>query len=346
MMRAYVVAASRPLGLRSRMTRNAQAVVAVTRTVPGELVVDAGPGVDVEIRTAGEGRLAPEELRSFVRGASVAVTMFSDRVDRAFLDAAGDGLRGVCNFAVGHDNIDLDACRERGVAVTNTPNAVTEGTADLAWALILAVARRVVEGDAFARSGSWAERGSLGMSEFLGVDLTGRTLLIVGAGRIGFATAMRSLGWGMRVLYTARSRHWDFELAPLAAERVRLEEGLARADVVSVHTPLTAETRHLIDRAALSRMKPNAILVNTARGPVVDEAALADALREKRIWGAGLDVFEREPEIHEGLKGLSNVVMTPHIGSAERRYREMMTAMVGENAGAILRGQEPPNRVA
>jgi glyoxylate reductase len=184
------------------------------------------------------------------------------------------------------------------------------------------------------------------MAEFMGVDLTGRTLLIVGAGRIGFATAMRSIGWGMRVLYTARSRHWEFELAPLAAERVELEHGLRRADVVSVHTPLTAETRHLINGERLGLMKPTAILVNTARGPVVDEAALAEALREKRIFGAGLDVFEREPEVHPGLVGLDSVVMAPHIGSAEVRYREMMTAMVGENAAAILEGREPPNRVA
>ncbi len=327
-------------------TQGRTAIVAVTRTVPGPLDIDAGPGVMLDVRTGTDDQMPEGELRAFVRGASVIVSMFSDRVDAALLDAAGPQLRGVCNFAVGYNNIDLDACRERGVAVTNTPNAVTEGTADLAWALILAVARRVVEGDAFARSGAWADRGTLGMSEFMGVDLTGRMLLIVGAGRIGFATAMRSVGWGMRVLYTARSRHWDFELAPLAGERVSLEEGLSRADVVSVHTPLTAETRHLIDAEALRRMKANAILVNTSRGPVVDEAALALALREKRIWGAGLDVFEREPAVHEGLKGLSNVVMTPHIGSAERKYREMMTAMVGENAGAILRGEEPPNRVA
>ncbi|TVQ63714.1 MAG: D-glycerate dehydrogenase [Phycisphaerales bacterium] len=330
----------------AKTTEPKNAIVAVTRTVPGPLEIDAGPGVAIDVRTGTDDQMPEGELCAFVRGASVIVSMFSDRIDAPLLDAAGPQLRGVCNFAVGYNNIDLDACRERGVAVTNTPNAVTEGTADLAWALILAVARRVVEGDAFARSGAWAARGTLGMSEFMGVDLTGRTLLIVGAGRIGFATAMRSVGWGMRVLYTARSRHWDFELAPLAAERVSLEDGLSRADVVSVHTPLTPETAHLIDAAALRRMKANAILVNTSRGPVVDEAALAEALREKRIWGAGLDVFEREPEVHDGLKGLSNVVMTPHIGSAERKYREMMTAMVGENAGAILRGDEVPNRVA
>ncbi len=229
--------------------------------------------------------------------------------------------------------------------MTNTPDAVTEGTADLAWALALAVARRVVEGDRFARSGDWRRHGPLGMAEFMGLDFTGRTLLIVGAGRIGFGTALRSRGWGMRVLYVARSRHWDFELAPLAARRVSLEEGLAEADLVSVHVPLSPETRHIIDARAIGLMKPTAVLVNTARGPVVDEAALAAALKERRIWGAGLDVFEREPEVHSDLPGLDNVVMTPHLGSAAVRYREMMTEMVAQNAGAILAGREPPNRV-
>ncbi|MEL7472993.1 MAG: NAD(P)-dependent oxidoreductase, partial [Planctomycetota bacterium] len=187
--------------------------------------------------------------------------------------------------------------------------------------------------------------GPLGMGEWMGADLTGRTLLIVGAGRIGFATAQRALGFGMRVLYVARSRHWDFELAPLAARRVALDKGLELADVVSVHTPLTPETRHLIDARRIGLMKPSAILINTSRGPTVDESALVAALRERRIYGAGLDVYEHEPELTPGLAALDNVVLTPHIGSAEVRYREMMTAMVGENARAILRGATPPNLV-
>ncbi len=314
--------------------------IAVTRPLPGALSV---PGA--EVRFGPREVMDREKLLGFVRGAHIAVTMFSDRVDGEFLDAAGPQLRGVCNFAVGYNNIDTEVCASRGVVVTNTPDAVTEGTADMAWALLLATARRLVEADRFARSGAWAKAGILGMDDFLGVDLTGRTLLIVGAGRIGFATAMRSIGWGMRVLYVARSRHWEFELAPLAARRVTLDEGLAEADVVSLHTPLTPETTHLIGREQLALMKPEAILINTSRGPVVDEAALVEALREKRLWGAGLDVFEREPELEPGLAALDNVVMAPHIGSAERRYREMMTEMVGANAAAILAGEEPPNRV-
>lgn len=314
--------------------------VLVTRALPGVLEV---PGAGV--RVLGEALPDRRAVLEAMPGVGVLVSMFTDRVDGELLDAAGGTLRGVCQYAVGTDNIDLDACRRRGVVVCNTPDAVTEGTADLAWALLLAVARRVVEADAYARSAAYPAHGPLGMGDFLGADLTGRTLLIVGAGRIGRAVAMRSIGWGVRVLYVARSRKWDMELAPLAGRRVALDEGLAMADVVSLHTPLTPDTRHLIDARRLGLMKPGAILINTARGPVVDEAALADALRDGTIWGAGLDVFEREPAIHPGLLEAKNAVLTPHIGSAERRYREMMTAMVAANARAVLSGHEPPNRV-
>ncbi len=316
-------------------------VVAVTRAVPG--AVEA-PGATVKVRASDQ--LSRGALLEFIRGASVVVTMFSDKVDAEFLGAAGPGLRGVCNFAVGFDNIDLVECKKRGVVVTNTPHAVTEGTADLAWTLILASARRLIEADRFARGSEYAARGPLGITEFLGRDLTGRNLLIVGAGRIGYAVALRSIGWGMRVGYVARARHVDFELAPLAATRMELDEGLGWADVVSVHTPLTPQTRHLIDARAISLMKPTAIIVNTARGPVIDEAALGRALKERRIWGAGLDVFEDEPRVHPSIVESEHAVLTPHIGSAEEKYRLLMTEMVSENARAILAGKEPPNRIA
>lgn len=315
-------------------------VIAVTREVPG--VIDV-PGA--EVRLHGPDLVTRDGLIDLVRGATVIVSMFSERIDAEVLDAAGTSLRGVCNFAVGVDNIDLEACRRRGVVVTNTPGAVTEGTADLAWALILAAARGLIPADRYARSDAYPARGPLSMAAMLGADLTGRTLLIVGAGRIGFAVAMRSRGWGMRVLYVARSRHWEFDLAPLAAERVELDDGLRRADVVSVHTPLTEQTRHLIGAREIALMKPSAILVNTSRGPVIDEGALASALRERRLCAAGLDVFEREPHVHPDLVGLDNVVLTPHIGSAARRYREMMTAMVSESARAIVEGRHPPHAV-
>lgn len=314
--------------------------VLVTRAMPGAFDVGGA-----SVRVLGEALPERGAVLEAVAGVQVLVSMFTDKVDAEMIAAAGGSLRGVCQYAVGTDNIDFEACREGGVVVTNTPDAVTEGTADLAWALLLAVARRVVEADAYARSEAYPGNGPLGMGDFLGADLTGRTLLIVGAGRIGRAMALRSIGWGMRVLYVARGRKWDFELAPLAAERVELDEGLARADVVSLHTPLTDQTRHLIDKRRLGLMKENAILVNTARGPVVDEAALVAALEKGTIWGAGLDVFEREPVVHPGLIAAKNAVLTPHIGSGERRYREMMTAMVAENVRAILAGEEPPNRV-
>jgi glyoxylate reductase len=319
---------------------DARPIVAVARALPGTFDV---PGA--QIRIGGSGAIPRPQFLEFVRGATAIVTWVSERVDSEVLSAAGPSLKAVCNFAVGVDNIDLKSCRERGVLVTNTPHAVTEGTADLAWALLLAVARRIIPADRFARGPEYPARGPLGPTEFIGGDLTGRTLLIIGAGRIGKAVALRSIGWGMRVLYVARSMHWDFELAPLAARRVSLEEGLALADVISIHTPLTPETRHLLDARAIARMKPGAILINTARGPIVDEAALAAALKAGRIWGAGLDVFEQEPRVHPDLIGLENVVLTPHIGSAAAKYRELMTWMVQENVRAVLAGTPPPNLV-
>lgn len=319
-------------------------LIIVTRATPGKASLKSFP--NAEIRVLGDSLPTRGALLEGVRGAAAIMSMYGDRIDGEVLSAAGPQLKVVANHAVGFENIDLDACRARGVVVTNTPGAVTEGTADMAWLLALAVARRLCEGDRFARSGAWARHGVLGMGEFLGVDLTGKTLLIVGAGRIGYATALRSKGWAMNVLYVARSRHVEFELAPVAGRRVELDEGLCEADVVSLHTPLTPETRHLMDARRIGLLKPTAILVNTARGPVVDEAALARALREKRIFGAGLDVFEREPEVHPELKDLDNVTMAPHIGSGEERFRRMMTEMACENVDAVLRGAEPPNRVA
>ena len=271
--------------------------------------------------------------------------MFTDEVDAAFLDAAGQQLRGICNFAVGYNNIDLNACKEHGIVVTNTPDAVTEGTANMAMGLLLAVARRIVEGDRFARSGEWGKRAPLGMGEMLGLGLAGRTIHIVGAGRIGYATALRARAFGMGVIYTSRRRKLAFEGAPRCGRWGELEEGVRQADVVSMHTPLTDETRHLLNADRLAMLKPDAMVINTSRGPVVDEAALAEVLREKRIWGAGLDVFEEEPKVHLGLGELDNVVMMPHVGSGEIRWRNEMTRMCEASARAILAGEEPEHRV-
>ncbi|MBX3375717.1 MAG: D-glycerate dehydrogenase [Phycisphaeraceae bacterium] len=322
-------------------------IITIARQLPGRIELPSvnGQPIDAEFRIGGQDALPRERLFELARGSTILITWVSERVDAALLDAAGPELKAVCNFAVGVDNIDLAACRARGIKVTNTPDAVTEGTADMAWTLLLAVARRLIPADRFARSPEYPRRGPLGPTEFVGLDLTGRTLLIVGAGRIGRAVALRSIGWGMRVLYVARTRHWDFELAPLAARRVSLEEGLREADAVSIHTPLTPETRHLIGERQLALMKPTAILVNTARGPIVDEAALVRALKDKRLYGAGLDVFEHEPKVHPDLLTLDNAVLTPHIGSAAARYREAMTEMVLANAAAVLAGLPPPNPV-
>lgn len=316
-------------------------IVSITRAVPGEVLI---PGAVVRIAPA-EPQMSRADLLAYIRGSSVVVSMFHDKVDSEFLTAAGPQLKGVCNYAVGIDNLDLAACRERNVVVTNTPDAVTEGTANIAFALLLAVARRVGEGDRFVRAGHFETQGNIFPTGWLGVHLTGQTLLIVGAGRIGRAVALRALGFGMRVLYVARSGHADFEQAPLAAERVDLDEGLRRADFVSIHTPLTAETRHLIDARRLALMKPTAVIVNTARGPIIHEQALADALHSGTIFGAGLDVFEFEPKVNASLLTCENAVFTPHIGSGERRYREQMTAMVCANARAILAGERAPNAV-
>ncbi|HVU62593.1 MAG TPA: D-glycerate dehydrogenase [Phycisphaerales bacterium] len=316
-------------------------LVAITRAVPGRVEI---PGARVQIAPALP-QMSRAELLAFIRGATVVGTMFHDHVDAEFLQAAGPQLKGVCNYAVGVDNIDLALCRSRNVIVTNTPDAVTEGTANLAFGLLLAVARKIVEGDRFCRSGRFETEGNTFPTGWCGMHLAGQTMLIVGAGRIGRAVAMRAQAFGMRILYFARSRHLEFEQAPLAAKRVTLEDGLPIADVVSVHTPLTPDTRHILNAASLALLKPTAIVINTSRGPTIDETALAEALFAKRIWGAGLDVFEHEPKIHQRLLALDNVVLTPHIGSAEQHWREEMTRLVCENAAAIVAGRKPANIV-
>jgi len=318
--------------------------ILVTRASPGAYEV---PGAQI-VTLREDAWPTQADLVEAIRDrgpADAVVTMAYDTVDEAFLDACGPNLRAVCNFAVGYDNFDLDLCRERGVIVTITPDAVTEGTADMTWALLLAAARRLEEASRFVRSGEYERAGPLGMADFLGADVAGRTLLIVGAGRIGRAVALRSIGWGMRVLYVARSRHLDFEFAPLNAERVTLEAGLRQADYISLHTPLTAETRHLINAERLAMCKPTAALVNTARGPIVDEEALADALANGGLRAAGIDVYEREPEVHPKLKDLPNAILTPHIGSASEGSRLLMTAMVSANLRAVFNGRQPPNRI-
>ncbi len=252
------------------------------------------------------------------------------------------GLEIVANVAVGFDNIDVPAATRNGVMATNTPGVLTDTTADFAFALMIAAARRVAEADRFLRAGRF---GGWAIDMLLGQDLWGATLGLVGVGRIGGAVARRARGFDMRVLYTDA-----VPLAPeverdLGAARVELDELLREADFVSLHVPLTPDTHHLIGAAQLARMKRTAVLVNTSRGPVVDEAALADALRDGRIFGAGLDVYEREPEVHPGLLVLDRAVLTPHIASGSVRTRSEMSALAVRNLLAGLRGERPPNLI-
>lgn len=285
----------------------------------------------------GELPIPRSELLAAVAGCDALITLVSDTVDEAVLEAAGPSLKIVANFAVGTDNIDIAACTRRKVAVSHTPDVLTEATADLTFALMLATARRLIEGDNLVRSGRWQGWGPL---QLLGLDVYGKTLGIIGFGRIGQAVARRAQGFGMSVRTYSRSRHEDAEQR-LGVRYTSLDHLLAESDIVSLHVPLTADTRHLIGEAELSLMKPTAILINVARGPIVDEAALYRALRDGRLWGAGLDVFEREPELTPGLAELPNVVLAPHLGSATITAREAMARLCAEAVIAALGGARP-----
>jgi glyoxylate reductase len=278
----------------------------------------------------------PGTLRAAVTGRSAVLCLLTERIDAAVLDAAGPDLRVVANLAVGYDNVDVAAAAERGLVVTNTPDVLTEATADLTWALLLAAARRLVEGDALVRTGRWE---GWSPTQLLGAPVAGRTLGIVGLGAIGTAVARRAQGFRMTVLYCARRDSPDADA--VGARRVDLDELLAESDFVSLHAPLSDQSRHLIDAAALARMRPTAVLLNTARGPLVDEAALVAALRDGAIAAAGLDVFEREPALAEGLAGLPNVVLAPHVGSATTEARGAMVRLCCENILAVLDGRPP-----
>jgi glyoxylate reductase len=309
--------------------------IAVTRWIPDDAVKVLAEAGDVAVSPA-DRPLTPAELHEFVAGADAVVGMLHDRLDGALADAAGPGLKVVANVAVGYDNVDVPALAERGVVVTNTPGVLTDATADLAFGLLLAVTRRIGEGERLLRSRTpW----SFHLGFLLGSGLQGKTLGIVGLGQIGRAMAKRAEAFGMSIVYSGRSKQ-DTE-----AEFVSFEELLARSDVVSLHCPLTPETRHLIDAAALRAMKPGAYLVNTTRGPVVDEAALADALEAGEIAGAALDVFEKEPEVEPRLLGRDDVVLSPHLGSATLETRTAMAVLAARNVAAVLAGRPPLTEV-
>jgi glyoxylate reductase len=282
-----------------------------------------------------------DRVRYLAPGATAIVADPTVAVDGELLDAAGGSLRLVANFAVGYDNIDLDACRARGVMVTNTPGVLTNATAELAFALTLAAARRITETEAELRAGRWT---GWGPGDYLGEELSGATFGVVGLGRIGrrYAELVRPLAG--RLVYVAGSPKPDAE-GDLDAERLDLDGTLAAADVVSIHAPGGASTRHLIAAEQLALMKSNAILVNTSRGSLVDAEALAEALRERRIAAAGLDVYEHEPTVPAALLEAPRCVLLPHIGSATTRARDAMASAVADNVVAVLEGREPPNRL-
>jgi glyoxylate reductase len=315
-----------------------RADVLVTRPIMDEPTRALRERCDVTIHE-NEFGIPREELLQIVAGRDAIITMLTERVDQELLAAAGPNLKIVANHAVGFDNIDVGACTEAGVLATNTPDVLTETTADTAFALLMAAGRRVGEGERFLRAEQPWIWGPLMM---LGQDIHHKTIGIVGFGRIGQAVARRAHGFGMRVIYRDAVQLPPEVEAETGADRVELSQLLAEADFVSIHTNLTEATRHLFGADAFVQMKPTAVLVNTSRGPVVDEAALADALESGQIFAAGLDVFEHEPHVEPRLLALENVVVIPHLGSATVDTRDAMGALAVRNVFAALDGARPP----
>ncbi len=310
--------------------------VVITGRVPQPAVDLLTPVADVWMNT--DDLLSREELLVQVTGADAILSLLTAKVDAELLAAAGPQLKVVANVAVGYNNIDVPACQAAGVTATNTPGVLTDATADIAMALVLMATRGLGASERVVRSGNpW----KWGMFEFLGVGIQGARLGVVGMGQIGIALARRAKAHGMTIAYSNRNPADPTIVAELGAERLSMEELLATSDVVSLHCPYGPETHHLIDAAALESMKPTAFLINTARGPVVDESALVSALRGGVIAGAGLDVYEREPELEAGLVDLENVVLLPHVGSATIETRTAMATLAARNALAVLGGQAP-----
>ena len=295
------------------------------------------PDAAVELLAAHGEFSGPARWREQLADAAALLCLLTERIDRATIEAA-PRLRVVACATVGYEHVDVEACRERGITVTNTPDVLTEATADLTWALLLSTVRRLPQAERSLRAG---EFDGWGFWDYLGGDLQGATLGIFGMGRIGQAVARRAAAFGMSVQYTSRSPLEPEREHEIGAKRVRWEELLATSDVLSLHAPLNEETRHVVDAAALGQMKPGSYLINTARGALVDEAALVEALRDEHLAGAGLDVYEHEPEITPALLDLPNVVLLPHIGSATRGTRTGMAMLAARNVAAVLSGEPP-----
>ena len=316
--------------------------VLVTREIPEaglELLKKRCETVDVNT----DKRTWPKsELIKHLAGYDGVICLLTDTIDAEVLHAAHEqGIKVFANMAVGYNNIDVSYAARLGIVITNTPGVLTETTAELTWALIFGVSRHIVAADVYMRHRKF--RGWEPML-FLGQDLRGKTLGIIGAGRIGSAVAMMSKGFNMKVIYTDTRKRPRIERA-VRAKKKDLDVVLQEADIITLHTPLAPETHHLIGERELRIIKPTAILINAARGPIVDEEALVHALKEQRLFGAGLDVYEREPEVHPGLLRLKNVVLLPHIGSASLETRSKMSIMAAKNVLAVLEGKKPPNPV-
>jgi len=308
--------------------------ILVTRKLPSSVIAKLEAVADVDLYT-GEGAIPPNELSARVAGKDALVCLLTDAIDRTVIDAAPT-LKAIANVAVGFNNIDVSHARSRGIIVTNTPDVLTESVADFTWALILAITRRLSEGERLVRRGEWK---GWALDLLLGTELRGKQLGLVGVGRIGRAVAARAGAFGMHVAYTSRSTAVGINSGQ--AESMTLDRLLATSDIVSLHVPLTPETTHLIDKKALTKMKRSAYLINTARGPVVDEAALAWALRHHLLAGAALDVYEHEPKVDPDLLSLENVLLVPHLASGTTETRTAMADLAADNVVAVLAGRPP-----
>lgn len=306
--------------------------VLVTRKLPSRVIAKLEEHCDVDLYV-GDNAISRDELLARVAGKHAIICLLTEPIDAAVLDAAGPQLKVVSNVAVGYNNIDVAACRARGVVATNTPDVLTNACADFTWGLILAITRRLGEGERVVRAGKW---GGWSLDYMLGMELRGKQLGLVGVGRIGRAVADKAPAFGMTIAYTDQR-----DAGIPGAQQMALDRLLATSDVVSLHVPMTPETKHLIDQKALTKMKRSAYLINTSRGPVVDEGALAWALKERLIAGAALDVYEKEPEIHPELMALENVLLIPHLASATTETRTAMADLAVSNAIAVLNGQAP-----
>ena len=305
--------------------------ILVTRTLPSSIVSRLEPVGSVEVYS-GDGTMPHEELLARVADKDAVVCMLTDRIDKSVIDAAAR-LKIAANVAVGYNNVDVPYAKSKGVIVTNTPDVLTESVADFTWALILAITRRLSEGERLLRRGGWK---GWAFDFMLGSELRGKQLGIVGFGRIGQAVAARAAAFGMRVAYSGRQ-----DRGAAGAEFMSFDRLLNSSDVVSLHVPLTNDTRHLIDKKAIARMKRSAYLINTARGPVVDEEALAWALQQHLLAGAALDVYEKEPEVHPDLLRLENVLLVPHLGSGTTETRTAMADLAVRNVVEVLSGRVP-----